>query len=135
MEQVSTPLIFLFPGLTAMTGLISLLVTIISWNTPCEDYNNTIAHVWLLVYVICCIPGIFFGAVGAFERKNGLKGGIRLLLFSIFLIGTFIWCVAGYIMLFGYFNCLSNPMAGVMLVDIIYQTLGFVIGTTLWFCC
>ncbi len=132
--------LFVFPGLTAITGFISLIIVISKWNSTCDDYSNTVAHVWLLVYAICCIPGCILASLGVFGtmsltgRQNPYKACTSFM-FLVFLIATLIWNIAGYIMLFGYFKCFSNPMAVMMLIDIIYQTFclvySFIVGCIL----
>src|SRR3972149_7591383 len=118
--------IVVFPGLTAVTAIVSLIIVANQWNATCDDHSNTLPHVWLVTYIVCCIPGFFLALYGAFGMSlkgsnSGPAGGAAFILFGIFLLGTLIWCITGCIMLFGYYNCFSNPMAIMMLIDIIYH--------------
>ena len=135
MDKPNHFLLLIFPVLTGISCITSLIVLIKYWSTSCVDFNNIYPQVWLVLYIIGCLPGTFLGYVGSFKiNKVGLKGAIPWGLFLLFLTVTFIWMVAGYIMLFGYFNCLGNPMANMMLADIVYQTIIFIVGVIVLLC-
>ena len=127
------------PGLTVVSLIATFFVLITSWNETCEGYENYPAHAWLVTYTIFCLPGsvvAFFTARGRFLKGSdiGPAAGAAFIFAIIFVMGSLVWNIVGYVLLFGNYPCFSNPLGVMMLIDIIYQSFSILFAIGLYIC-
>lgn len=121
---------FLYPGLTTLSFVMTIIALGIGWDSYCEHNNsNAEPHAWLITYAICCIPGFFLSLYGTMEiggkHSGQLSGPIDVaifVLFVVFIIGTFILNMVGYGILFGSYKCIDNTLGTMMIINLAYQS-------------
>lgn len=123
-------LYFFYPGLTFVSFIATTVVLSIKIDSTCES-SDTGPRVWLLVYAICCVPGFFLSSIGVSKvngSDSGPVAGIVYTAFLIFIVLTFVWNIVGYGILFGSYKCLDDPLGIMMIINLVYQSLMWIIS-------